>query len=380
MCTANPLQSQTDAPGTLVSVVMPIYNVGDVLDRAVLSVLRQGVPVELLLVDDGSTDGSAELCDRLATQFPAEIRVFHQPNGGVLSARTLGLRHASGNYLIHCDPDDVVPEGAYRRLIETMEAQNADFVLAPFQRIRQSDGEMLPQDMEARLYDYRLARLGIKGAIDGQLFFEEILRGYIHSGLWNKMIRRSLLNETVLRRLEEVERLNFLEDRYILMLLLLYNRPRIYIMNDAEPVYHYYVNTASITENIDLERFLEGQIILERIERMVAAPESDAMAPSEEEKHDNALPPLDRHRLQQAALAGRARIAVGGVMAFGNRKTLRNPRFPKLTIGQVASAPVKGTIKTLLIPEMLGIPLARPLSRTANYLRARRLIPWERTR
>ena len=82
MCTTNPLQSQTDAPGTLVSVVMPIYNVGDVLERAVQSVLRQGVPVELLLVDDGSTDGSAELCDRLAAQFPGEIRVFHQPTEG----------------------------------------------------------------------------------------------------------------------------------------------------------------------------------------------------------------------------------------------------------------------------------------------------------
>ena len=93
----------------LISVVIPVYNGDAYLARAAESVLRQPSAdrLQLLLVDDGSTDGSGAICDRLASDFPAaDIRVFHQENGGVAAARNLGIQEAQGSYIAFLDADD----------------------------------------------------------------------------------------------------------------------------------------------------------------------------------------------------------------------------------------------------------------------------------
>ena len=94
----------------LLSIVIPVYNVGRYVRRAAESVLKQPCAdrIELLLVDDGSTDGSGAVCDQIAAagKSPATIRVFHQENGGVSSARNLGIREARGEYLGFLDADD----------------------------------------------------------------------------------------------------------------------------------------------------------------------------------------------------------------------------------------------------------------------------------
>ena len=93
----------------LVSVIIPVYNGEDYILRAAESVLRQPCAgrIELLLVDDGSTDGSGAICDRIASGgAAAAVRVFHQENGGVSAARNLGIREARGAYLGFLDADD----------------------------------------------------------------------------------------------------------------------------------------------------------------------------------------------------------------------------------------------------------------------------------
>ena len=94
----------------LLSIVIPVYNVGRYVRRAAESVLKQPCAdrIELLLVDDGSTNGSGAICDQIAAtgKSPATIRVFHQENGGVSSARNLGIREARGEYLGFLDADD----------------------------------------------------------------------------------------------------------------------------------------------------------------------------------------------------------------------------------------------------------------------------------
>ncbi len=90
-----------------VSVVIPVYNVKPYLERCVNSVLRQTYKdLELILVDDGSTDGSSELCDQIATTGQ-HIHVIHQRNQGVSAARNTGIREAKGEYLIFMDSDDL---------------------------------------------------------------------------------------------------------------------------------------------------------------------------------------------------------------------------------------------------------------------------------
>lgn len=90
----------------IVSVVVPVYNVLNYLERCVQSVLNQTYKnLEIILVDDGSTDGSGELCDKLAGQ-DTRIRVVHQKNRGLSGARNIGIQNASGDYLVFMDSDD----------------------------------------------------------------------------------------------------------------------------------------------------------------------------------------------------------------------------------------------------------------------------------
>lgn len=90
----------------MISVIVPVYNCITTLERCVQAILEQTMQDwELILVDDGATDGSGELCDRLAAR-DARIRVLHKPNGGVSSARNLGLDKARGEFVMFCDSDD----------------------------------------------------------------------------------------------------------------------------------------------------------------------------------------------------------------------------------------------------------------------------------
>lgn len=99
-----------------ISVIIPVYNAGATIVRAVHSILVQEYdPVEIIIVDDGSTDDTPLLCDDLATQDD-RIRVIHKENGGVSSARNAGLDAASGEYVMFLDADDAVRYGALSSL------------------------------------------------------------------------------------------------------------------------------------------------------------------------------------------------------------------------------------------------------------------------
>lgn len=93
------------------SIIVPVYNAGPFLERCISSILNQTYQeFELLLINDGSTDSSGIICDAYA-QYDCRIRVFHKSNGGVSSARNLGLNHARGEWIVFCDSDDwVLPE------------------------------------------------------------------------------------------------------------------------------------------------------------------------------------------------------------------------------------------------------------------------------
>lgn len=102
----------------LISVIVPVYNIQDYLERCVRSICNQTYKnLEIILVDDGSTDGSKDICDRLAKEDD-RIRVFHKENGGSSSARNLGIRESTGDYLGFIDSDDYIEPDMYERLAE----------------------------------------------------------------------------------------------------------------------------------------------------------------------------------------------------------------------------------------------------------------------
>ena len=105
-----------------ISIISTVYNTGVYLRPAVESILAQTfTDFELLLVDDGSNDGSAEVCDALAAQ-DARIRVFHQPNGGFAHARNTGLDNALGEYIGFVDSDDLIEPTMYATLYDAVQA------------------------------------------------------------------------------------------------------------------------------------------------------------------------------------------------------------------------------------------------------------------
>lgn len=116
----------------LVSVIIPIYNIKTYLSQCVQSVCEQSYPyLEIILVDDGSTDDSGVICDELAKK-DSRIKVFHKENGGLSDARNYGLLQASGDYIYYIDGDDWITSHAIENLIKTAENFHADFVQGGF--------------------------------------------------------------------------------------------------------------------------------------------------------------------------------------------------------------------------------------------------------
>ena len=110
-----------------VSVILPVYNIGEYLEPCMESVTRQTLrDIEILLIDDGSTDDSLERCRRWE-QKDSRIRLIQKPNGGVSSARNLGLELARGEFVAFVDPDDWLDETYLQKLYEAITESGADF-------------------------------------------------------------------------------------------------------------------------------------------------------------------------------------------------------------------------------------------------------------
>lgn len=116
----------------MVSVILPAYNAEEFLEQAVMSVRAQTMPDwELILIDDGSTDSTPELCDNLADASP-QIRVVHRPNMGVSEARNCGIDVARGQYLYFLDADDILHPQAFELLLAALESSEADMAVGGY--------------------------------------------------------------------------------------------------------------------------------------------------------------------------------------------------------------------------------------------------------
>lgn len=126
-----------------VSVIVPVYNSITCLRRCVDSICAQTYQnLEILLIDDGSTDGTGALCDELA-EADERIRVYHKENGGASSARNLGIRHAQGEYLGFVDSDDYIEPYVYERMLEAFERYEISIVQISRDELDE-EGERLP--------------------------------------------------------------------------------------------------------------------------------------------------------------------------------------------------------------------------------------------
>ena len=122
------------APKPVLSVVMPIYNVEQWVGAALDSILTQSLQaLEVIVVDDGSPDGSADVVRRIARRDP-RVKIVTKVNGGLGAARNTGLEHVRGDYVAFADSDDIILPGSYEAMVELLEQSGSDFVTAAFER------------------------------------------------------------------------------------------------------------------------------------------------------------------------------------------------------------------------------------------------------
>ncbi|MFJ2535352.1 glycosyltransferase family 2 protein [Microbacterium maritypicum] len=135
------MRAERTAQRLLVSVIVPVYNSGAHLLPCVRSILEQTHEnLELILVDDGSTDGSGALCDAFAEE-DERVRVRHQANGGIASAQNTGLDAATGDLITFCDNDDLMAPRMLERLVGLIESSEADMSCCRWRNVGASQGE-----------------------------------------------------------------------------------------------------------------------------------------------------------------------------------------------------------------------------------------------
>ena len=167
----------------MVSIIVPVYNIKEYLPVCVESLLGQTEPdLEILLVDDGSSDGSGDLCDGYARRDP-RVRVIHKKNGGLSSARNAGLDAASGEWILLVDGDDYLAKNAVERLLSVATVhKDADFVQFLY---AETDGSWQPEAQ-------RLEQTVVTAVPD---LFRQLYRlGGVAASCCTKLFRRSLFD------------------------------------------------------------------------------------------------------------------------------------------------------------------------------------------
>lgn len=180
-----------------ISIIIPVYNSEKTVSRAIESILGQTyAEIELILVDDGSTDCSGMICDRYAAEN-ANIKVVHVMNGGVSKARNIGLSYAIGKYVGFVDSDDWVEPEMYSVLVGLMEANEAQMVTC----------EMSNEILGCDIGDLRNQKVGIvdNGAVEiirgmemySSVYYRHEIGGYLCNKLFRKQFIVEKLNEEI---------------------------------------------------------------------------------------------------------------------------------------------------------------------------------------
>ena len=214
----------------LISVIVPVYNVQAYLERCVRSLFEQTYSnLEILLIDDGSTDGSLECCRRLE-QCDNRIRVYSQANKGIGAVRNQGLLLARGEYIGFVDSDDWIEPDMYESLWKLMQLEKADVACCSHYREETGRTQIVGNVVQQFTFTREEA-------------FEALRQGrFVLNFVWDKLFRREILSGIVFpeeRRFEDL----VVSPRW------LYNVRKVVYL--SEPKYHYSVRNGSLTNGLD---------------------------------------------------------------------------------------------------------------------------------
>lgn len=226
-----------------ISVIVPVYNAEKYLDRCVESIINQTFKdFELILVDDGSTDDSGVLSDKLATK-DKRIKVFHKENGGVSSARNIGLDNALGKYVAFCDPDDFIHPQMYEILYKFAKDNDAECVVCNFESFSDFNNIKMQDITLENKYEcfsgkqaYEYIRLSDKRNMLGCVWNKLFLKSSIHNLRFNTSLSYGEDLCFVLTFLSTIESMIVLNDVFL---------------------YYYFIRSDSVMRTLDSKKYLE---------------------------------------------------------------------------------------------------------------------------
>lgn len=233
-----------------ISIIVPIYNAENTLERCINSILNQTYhQLEIILIDDGSLDNSGKICDIYATK-DNRITVIHQQNGGVSKARQSGLDNAHGRFIIHADPDDWIDPTMCQELIDKAIKEEADFVLCDF---------WMEEENKSYYKDEQPTN------ISAQTILCEMIIGMIHGSCCNKLVKKSIIDSNGISFTPA--NITYLED--LLFNCKLLNQKNIKVAYLHKAFYHYTMtNNSSLSQTIGYQKIQSELIVLSEIEKM----------------------------------------------------------------------------------------------------------------
>lgn len=231
-----------------VSVIIPVYNCKNTIFRTLQSVQQQTYAnLEIIVIDDGSSDGSAKICDRIA-KMDTRIVVFHKENGGVSSARNLGIKIATGNYLSFVDSDDLLAVDFIETLVRVAKEENADIVAANYLEILESEADQIYSPGFLAVRSKRIDKY--HGNCQEKILFNEqdLLKAYLqHKAycyvVWSKLYKTDFIRKFKFLKLKYTEDTNYI-------VRLSSGNPKLVPIDYCG--YYYVQNPASITHNSEL--------------------------------------------------------------------------------------------------------------------------------
>lgn len=223
----------------LISVIIPVYNVKDNLDRCLNSIIKQSYThLEIILIDDGSSDGSEVICDKYSN-LDKRIKVIHKKNEGVSIARNVGMQIATGKYITFVDSDDWIECDCISILYNEIIKAKVDIVRGNYY-MDDNNGTY----GVGNLFEFSNKKIDENDDIKENLL-KNILNGKFLSYVWLLLINR---DELINKKIYFKEEISMMEDT-IFYIELLTSDMQIYI--SSEEIYHYYNNQKSATKSLD---------------------------------------------------------------------------------------------------------------------------------
>lgn len=254
-------------PQPKVSIIVPVYNVEKFLERCVISLQNQTVrDIEIILVDDSSTDSSLQICNRLAKE-DSRIKVIHKVNEGAGKARNAALSIATGEYIGFVDSDDYVEPDMYRTLLEKAEEYNSDLVMSGVIFV---DGNMFSEKGECirKVYfdkdthfetqeDLKKLRMGIVGALP-----EDTDDSKYGMSIWKNLFRYEIIKDNNIVFQSEREMLS--EDALFMIDYISHINKATGI---GEAFYNYCRNGDSISKSYKKDRFEKSLVFVDEVKK-----------------------------------------------------------------------------------------------------------------